>query len=250
MRLWPDFQLPDTESTSSAVDLARRAALLFAIVALHLLLILWLTSSPPLKQVAPPPVMSMFTVSLSSGHGALARPLRKTMALPPATRLPVLIIPAKLPIVDTSPSPTASASLGADTAAAGCALARDAGKAIGQERAAIAELDALPPDIRTSTDAVMLWNGSWLDLGAMPAGIERGALRRVVEGVAANAPPECRNAEAIGPQFIPIPERNRTVMIVVGSGTWHWADLIAPADCSLDGAEPCDTPGAAPTNGQ
>ena len=251
MRLWPDFRFPDTGSTSSAGDLARRGALLLAVVALHLLLILWLASSPPSKRVTPSPAMSVFTVPLSIAHGAAVQPLRKKMAPPPTPRVAVLIVPAKLPIADASLSPTAViASPGAETATAGCALARDAGQAIGQDPAAMAELDALPPGIRTSTDAVMLWNGQWLDLGSMPAGIDTGALRRVVEQVAADAPAECRDAEATGPQFIPIPERDRTVMIVVGSGAWHWADLIAPpADCAPGGAEPCLTTGAKATSG-
>ncbi len=244
MRLWPDFRFADTRSASSAGDLARRVTLLLAVVALHLLLILWLASSPPSKGVTPPPVANVFTVPLSSAHGATVQPLQKKMAPPPTPRLPALIVPAKLPTADTSLSPAAViASPGAETAAAGCALARDAGQAIGQDPAAMAELAALPPDVRTSTDAVMLWNGQWLDLGVMPTGIDTGALRRVVEQVAANAPAECLDAEANGPQFIPIPEGNRTVMIVVGSGAWHWSDLIAPStDCPSMGSSPCLAP--------
>ena len=86
----------------------------------------------------------------------------------------------------------------------------------------------------------LCWNGQWLDLGGTAAGIGWGSLRRVVEQVVDAAPAECRNAEALGPWFIPIPEGDRTVTIVIGSGIWHWADLIASsADCPVAASAAC-----------
>lgn len=247
MRRLPTLRSPGLASTSSRGYLPRRAILLLAIVAVHLLVILWLASGDRPPRVVPPAGLSVFTVALSSGQGASAQRTQKKAMPPPAIPVPVVIVPGKLRR-DAAPSFEAvSAPLEADASAGGCALAREVGQAIGQNPAAMAELDALPPNIRTSADAVMLWNGQWLDPGIMPAGIDTGSLRGVVEQVVAHASPECREAKASGPQFLPVPEGDRTVMIVVGSGTWRWADLIAPpADCPPTATGTCSTTDATP----
>lgn len=104
----------------------------------------------------------------------------------------------------------------------------------------MAEIDALPPDVRTSADAILLWNGQWLDPGATSADPNKGSLRRVVEGIVAGMPGECRGVPERGPQFIPVPKGDRTVMIVIGSGAWHWDDMIPPSEAGL--ARPFDRP--------
>lgn len=206
-----------------------RTVLLIAIVVLHLLLVLRLASRSPPESAARPAVLNVFTVPLSSGRGASSPPTKQTAANP-AHHNPVVIVHRQSRTANDSPSSAdAEAAPQANVAAGGCALARDVGDAIQQDVAAMAELDALPPTIRTSADAVMLWNGEWLDQGAMPRTGNPGSLRRVVEQVVVDAPVECRDAEAIGPVFIPIPERDHTVMIVIGSGIWRWVQLLAPA---------------------
>lgn len=224
------MQSLDSGPMSSIGKRVGRAVLLIAIVALHLLFVLRLASRFPLESAARPAVLNVFTVPLASGRGASPPPIKQTVANP-AHHNPVVIVHRQPRTATDSPSSVdaEAAASQASVAASGCALARDAGDAIQQSVAAMAELDALPPTIRTSADAVMLWNGEWLDQGAMPQMGDSGSLRRVVEQVVADAPVECRDAEAIGPVFIPIPERDHTVMIVIGSGTWRWASLLAPA---------------------
>ncbi len=203
--------------------------LLIVIVALHLLLVLWLAGRPRTEAQTRPAVLNVFTVSSANAHDTSA-PQASHKAATPHHSIPVAIAHRQSPPATNLPSSTASDMVPkAGVAPGGCTLARDAGAAIQQDAAAMAELDALPPTIRTSADAVMLWNGEWLDQGAMPKTGHAGSLRRVVEQVVADAPVECRDAEAIGPVFIPIAERDHTVMIVIGSGIWRWANLLAPA---------------------
>ena len=234
------MQLLNSGPMSSTGNRVGRAVLLIAIVALHLLLVFHLASHSPPEPNARPAVLNVFTVPLSSGRGASSPPIKQTVASP-AHRFPVVIVHPRSPTAtDSPPSEEADVMPQSGVAAGGCALARDAGDAIQRDAAAMAELDALPPAIRTSADAVMLWNGEWLDQGAMPGGRDAGALRRVVEQVVADAPVDCREVEAIGPVFIPIPERDHTVMIVIGSGTWRWAQLLASPAASAH--QPSDLP--------
>lgn len=216
----------------------QRGALLLTIVGLHLLFVLWLLRGPSSMPVARPAV-SVFTITAPTGRRRAAPSMPRHVAHLPDSAVPVPMIRGRLP-GGRAPAPGGvEASVAAAPAAPGCALARDAGRAIEQDPAAMAELGALPPAVRSASDAVMLWNGQWLEPGTLPATIDPGALRRVVTGVAAAAPEQCRLTATTGPEFIPVADGDRTVMIVVGSGIWQWADLVtATGDC-MRAATPC-----------
>jgi hypothetical protein len=110
----------------------------------------------------------------------------------------------------------------------------------------MAELEALPAQARTQADAVMLWDGGWLQsasaLSPAPADTPNGSvltlgqLRRVVEQELRKAQTECRNAMVTGPQFIALPGVRRTTIIVVGSGQWRWEDLLRPDEANQPSA--------------
>jgi hypothetical protein len=104
----------------------------------------------------------------------------------------------------------------------------------------------LPPGIRTEADAVMLWNGGWIDVGGaptaapMPVTVQKllppilqndplAPLKQTVVAAIAAVPPVCQDLGVTGPQLIPIAEPGRTTMLVIGSGMWKWTELINPA---------------------
>ena len=154
----PVMQLLESGPMSSIKIRVGRAVLLIAIVVLHLLLVLRFASRPTEPTVRPS-VLNVFTIPSASGHGTSAPPAKQKQAERPR-HVPVVIVHRRSPIVTESPpSANAEAAPHAGVAAGGCALARDAGEAIEHDAAAMAELDALPPTIRTSADAVILWNG-------------------------------------------------------------------------------------------
>ena len=230
-----------TTSAVSATDRTRRALLLVVIVAVHVLVVLWLaTCAAPVSRPRPDSdALLAFDLPGAGGRDRAAvqptrMPLEPPIALPP---LPTANGP-RAAAVTTSDATTAAPGIG------GCALAKAAGEAIARDPSAMAELDELPPQLRSSADAVMLWNGQWLGSDIPPPGPDTASLRHAVEQVVVDAPPDCRNAPAQGPQFIPVPRAGRTVMIVVGSGAWRWDDLIAdPAQCV--GADPASCPAVA-----
>lgn len=227
-----------------------RGSVLIAIISVHLLLLLWLVTRPPTVQVRRDSGGDLVLISVSDGKHAATPP---TVPKPPP---PPTLIPAPAIILPSlRPSPTASqnpslAGTGAPQAgdAGGCALAIRTAEAIARDPAAMAELAALPPALRTSADAVMLWNGEWL--ASAPGSIalpETPSLRRVVETTVAEASPECRASPMSGPQFLAIPEQNRTTTLVIGSGAWKWADLLAPSTACLGSAtDACLAPSPIP----
>ena len=144
----------------------------------------------------------------------------------------VALIPTKL-LVEAAP-PVAGSGTGQ-----GCSVANAVSAALIADKDAMAELAALPGDVRSDADAVMLWNGAWLDTDPATqmqmASTPIPALRRAVSDAVLALPAECQEVEMAGPQLLPIPEPGRTTMVVIGSGVWRWSSLIdLPLDPSLD----------------
>ena len=218
----------------------RRAILLFASIGLHLLALLLLLSLDTrlptrLIREGVPNVLTL--TSPDTGGGGASRPSKPV----PPTLVPPAPPAAAETAIATPPAPVGTgAASGPDGITGGCALAHDAAVAIARDAAAMTEVNALPSDARTSADAVMLWDGVWLASRGSAAPIAGGAVRRIVERIVTEAPTECRNAEARGPEFVPIPDGNRTIMIVIGSGLWHWGDLLVPPiSCAPLALVPC-----------
>lgn len=121
----------------------------------------------------------------------------------------------------------------------GCAMGAKVMAAIIADPLAMQALAELPTEARSDADAVMLWNGDWLgaDVPAAPSffaifdpkpsgPVE--VLKAVVVKTVTESSPECQMVTLTGPQLIPIPEQDRTTMLVIGSGVWAWASLLAP----------------------
>jgi hypothetical protein len=93
-----------------------------------------------------------------------------------------------------------------------------------------AELARIGPESRSVANAIMFWDGGWVELpkSAPPEAID--TLRRaIVEGVRA-APPECLAQDITGPRFIAVTGAGPTMMLVLGSGAWRWEQLLIEAN--------------------
>lgn len=236
---------------AAADDRVRRLALLAAIIVAHLLAIAWfLTRVPSDPAVTTRGSGTLITIAPQPGERA-APPWSKPVERPrSAVRAP---FPAPI-IAMPSLLPAAVEDLGATAAVApgggGCQLGTAVGTAVRGSPTAMGELALLPPGVRTEADAVMIWNGSWIAQAAAatanvpPANGGMENLRLAIEGVVAAAPDDCRDASMTGPVLVPIPDGQRTTMLVIGSGAWRWADLAAvPVVCSA--SDPRQCPGLA-----
>ncbi len=202
----------------------RRAILLTSIVAAHVMLVGWILLSNRAPS-ARPGVETLAMVDLTSDDIEPDAPAKPVTVPPvPETRAAVLLAPA-------SPLAAAPAAAGSGDGT-GCSVANVIGAALQADDAAMAELAALPAGVRSDADAVMLWNGAWLDVApetqSLMAENQIPALKNAVTLAVQALPPACTQVESVGPQLIPIPEPGRTTMVVIGSGVWRWAALIEP----------------------
>ncbi len=134
---------------------------------------------------------------------------------------------------------TVAPPVGGTGTAQGCAMGAKVMAAIIADPLAMQALAELPLEARSEADAVMLWNGDWFGAAAPappsffdifdpePNGPVE-VLKAVVVKTVTESSPECQMATLTGPQLIPIPEQDRTTMLVIGSGVWAWASLLAP----------------------
>ena len=209
---------------TSATARARRAALMAAIIAAHLLLAIWILLSGSSFAAARKP-QSLTAIDISMDAPKPDAPARKAVVPPVPVKRKVALLPTKL-TVEMAPPASGSGS------GSGCSVASAVGSALLSDEPAMAELAALPAEVRSDADAVMLWNGAWLDVATetqpqmTPTRIPE--LKRVVTAAVLALPIECQGVETAGPQLIPIPEPGRTTMVVIGSGLWRWSDLIEP----------------------
>ncbi len=223
--------------------------MLIAIIAIHLLLLLWFVTRPPAVQAVRDHGRGLTLISLADGQRSATPPTKPKPPQPSLIPPPAIILPSLLATPTAAQNPSASES-GTPQAgeAGGCSLSVRTVEAIATDPAAMAELAALAPAYRTSADAVLLWNGEWLASGqGSSASPVTPALRRVIEQIVTEASPECQAAPTTGPQFLAIPEQGRTTILVIGSGTWRWSDLLATSTTCLGSApEACLSPSPHP----
>lgn len=234
---------------------AQRGGLLLVIAALHVLAILWLATRSVVVLREAEAVISLIDIAAPpGGTTGRAPPKPPESAVEPVS--PVIIARSPLPATSAAPAVASPSASGGGLIPGGCALAQAVGDTVLADAAAMAELEALPPQARTQADAVMLWDGRWQSPGAvssstLPGPVTLGAtegitddpLRSLVEQVIRGAPAECREATVNGPQFIALPGPSRTTILVIGSGQWRWADLLRPDEpCMQTIGSPCPSP--------
>lgn len=204
----------------------RRRGVLLMVLAAHLLVMLFFVFARRLPE-ARPVESTLQLLSLKNTAGVPAKPAatRSVTPIPPKPVPAPVTLPAPPPppIVGIAAGGVAGASVGVD---GGCAMSIAIAQAIEATPAAIAALQALPPEVRSSADAVMIWNTGWLRSPTADGSDGLLPVRQVFEQVFAASAPQCTEAQVTGPQFIPVTVGDRTVMLVVGSGSWAWKNLL------------------------
>ncbi|MDP9415683.1 MAG: hypothetical protein M3Q08_16710 [Pseudomonadota bacterium] len=107
-----------------------------------------------------------------------------------------------------------------------CEVAGTLARAFGGSELVRAQLERIGPEARSVANAIMFWDGQWVDVqGRAPEDALETLRRAIMEGVRA-APPECLSQDVVGPRFIAINEGKGTMILVLGSGTWRWEQLL------------------------
>ena len=204
--------------------LRRRHLLMPAVLLVHVLLLglLLLTS---FGAVAPP----SFRPTLNVFHVAAADivPPAQQQPQPPQTPAPPPIVDLKVETPIEAPPPVFSAAA-AEQAGFGtsCEVAELLGRAFADNPLLRAHLARIGPEARSVANAIMIWDGKWVDVEQRAPEDAVGLLRRaIIEGVRA-APAECLGQDVAGPRFIPVKDAAGTTILVLGSATWRWEQLL------------------------
>lgn len=159
----------------------------------------------------------------------------QTKPLPVVVKTPIL---QKMPAVAAPIEITAAAATAKGTAA-DCPIVEDVAKGILADPEALQAVINAPPETRSIADAIVVWNAAWAPattptIPDAPAPL--GPVRTNVQATLQSLPEECLSPVVSGPRLIAVPNGERTLILVFGSGDWSWQTLIEPAPGQSDQA--------------
>lgn len=193
-----------------------RLAILATVFALHILLLaifLRQHSTPPSK--TPPAAIGLIAIAAQLPAPSQAAPisLRTKLTL------------ARKPPTKESMAPTTQGD-GVNGATIACATLDAITNNLIADPLVLDVIHRAPPETRSIADAIVMWNAGWL---ASAQGVDTplGPVRALVEQTLAASDARCLDEPVMGPRLVPIPNGDRTMYLVFGSGTWTWRDLVA-----------------------
>lgn len=90
-----------------------------------------------------------------------------------------------------------------------------------------ARLALIPKRSLSVSDAILLWNGQWIDETSVGGAAVLGPIERAVGVAVAQSPISCRNAVVHGPRLVTLSDAGDTKVLAFGSGDWRWADAAS-----------------------
>lgn len=163
-------------------------------------------------------------------------------AAPPPPAPPAKIFDTFKPITEIS-MPDVVPATNTGNVGSSCTAQDAVLKAILLDPAAVEAIRKAPAEVRSIADAIVIWNEGW-NLQVVDPATSLHRVRDIVEQSLLALPQMCLDQEVTGPRLLPIPDADglRMTIIVIGSGTWKWQSLLAPAMPQvLDPAVPVDT---------
>ena len=213
---------------AAAAQVRRRHLLVPVILLVHLLLIALLLLSPTTVAVAPAIAspLAVFDVQSPTQEPAAAEPEPEPQ--PEELVMPQPRIEIEVELAAAPPQPVFDA-IAAERAGFGttCDVADTLARAFTENELLKRQLARVGPRSRSVANAIMFWDGNWVNVPGAPPEDAVATLRRgILEGVRA-APPECLAQDVAGPRFISVDSSTGTIVLVVGSGNWRWEQLLA-----------------------
>lgn len=187
--------------------------------------------------VAPTPSMTPPSPELQAV--ATISPLPEVRIIPVATPPEVaLFIPLDRPELtlaeeettdprDSTTAPAAAASPRALAAGESCQLTQWIQAELQADPAVTTALASIPRGARSVANAIMLWDGAWIETRSITATQIDPIRQAVVMGVR-NAPRACVDEEMRGPLLMAVNDPHGATMLAVGSGVWKWSQLLPP----------------------
>jgi hypothetical protein len=217
-----------------AAATCRRHLLFPAIVAAELLLVTAFSLGAPASQPAPRE-RSIALFELTDTNPTLPAPEPELVETPQ----PLVVPPAKIKTVGPIPAAPVFNAAAAVRAGFGttCDVAYTLERGFGDDPLLSAQLARIGPESRSVANAIMVWDGRWVELGGGAPDDALETLRRAIVEAVRAAPPECLTEELSGPRFIAVTRSDTTTVLVLGSGTWRWEQvLLEPSTSAPPGA--------------
>lgn len=152
------------------------------------------------------------------------------LAAPTKATVPAIIIPkfAALQVLPApAPKPAGDAASAPDSADS-CAILDSVAKAIVADPATVDAIVHAPAGTRSIADAIVIWNVGW-SAATVNTGAPLEPVRANVVATLEAAPADCLSSPVSGPRLVPVPNGDRTLFLVFGSGDWSWKSLMDPA---------------------
>lgn len=203
-------------AVTAAIQLVLFAALLSSIA-----------SVAALKSEAGNDGISVFTLAQASDPvPAIAQKVEALIVPPPVVRVKLTSL-----IAAVEPQFTPAAAV-AQVQGEACDIASLVGNALVKSNdslASIIAIDAAGPPVSRAT---MLWDGEWVPPATMLDTTPFSIVQQSVVRAITAASPECQAEPITGPQFIMLDGVNagRTIVFVMGSGSWSWDQLLPSAE--------------------
>jgi len=87
-------------------------------------------------------------------------------------------------------------------------------------------LALIPANARSVSNALLLWDGQWIDASTVGGAAALDPIRAVVAATVRAAPTDCRKAAVTGPRLLFIDTGEQTQILAFGSGQWAWDQLV------------------------
>ncbi|MBA3810959.1 MAG: hypothetical protein H0X27_04805 [Caulobacteraceae bacterium] len=131
------------------------------------------------------------------------------------------------PLTDPTAPATVSALAGPPVPSDPCQLAQTLQLALQADARIQGALALIPRDSRSVANAIMFWDGRWVAVNALGGEAALEPIREAIVQGLATAPPDCRERFNSGPILVTVEGPAGATVLVVGSGPWRVADLIA-----------------------
>ena len=195
------------------------------------------------RSEATPPPVSLASAEPSSASSMILGKTSSPPLSPPAPHLDTVLAPtppqapnlADLilagPSLTAQPSPvraqTASAPSPASPAAGdrSCRILDALQTKLRSSAEVHLAVSAIPRQSRSVANAILLWNGEWIEPASVGGAASLAAIELQVDDVVAHASPECRQELQSGPRLLTLGDANDTLVLAFGSGRWRWEDL-------------------------
>lgn len=195
-----------------------RLVILATVFGAHMLLLaLFLQQRNVAPRVAPPGAIGIITVATPP----VARNAPPPMPLP--TKIPAVTVPLNVPVSNASLAPTDATEGTAGT----CALLGEMSQALLADSIVLDAIRRAPPETRSLADAVVVWNAGWVQAAGIDAPL--GPVRVLVEQALLASEDRCLDEPLAGPRLLAIPNGDRTMFLVFGSGAWTWRQVLVSA---------------------